>query len=570
MEKIITLIKNKNWAEILNYSKSMTNEERYSTIEILKGIDIDKYIVKRDTSKLFGQEREEYFQNRRELETCQNYFFVTCIRNFDDLRKVEIEEEFFTENPFYNFISTDNFKPLIEFYKLFPPNYLNKVIKELSKENFRNFNFKTLWKCYENNWVDFDEEFFLRRLLIIHMFDRSTVEDANFLLHNIEALEKVFLKFYKYETPILDISKWDAREGIVCKKVYEFWTEVIVILQERGYIFDRSIITNLFESLLNNWTRPHLDWHVRLLELFQPTKEELITNQSTLISILGTGQPSLINFVILKIKVIYQDKNFDTLTFMDNVPIIFSNNKITKSLFVVLEIIEHLLAKSVKVSVEFRELLCLLFIQTDTKIQEKVAKILVQYFNDIQLHTIVFPYSQNLKQIAKDILKIKHNISEDLGNTISINKVIREIIPLRTWDELLLHIGTCIRTKSAKDIEIFFESIIQLQALIPPDYEKQIKPYTKNLFGKYYESDTLTAFIFFLHSWIAESTDEFLKMEFKYLPFLGKKAQITYLKLKGKVYYHFSPPQLMNHFTFIPKFYWKEYCNTREIMKLLI
>ncbi|MBK8635155.1 MAG: hypothetical protein IPN72_16920 [Saprospiraceae bacterium] len=174
------------------------------------------------------------------------------------------------------------------------------------------------------------------------MFDRSTVEDANFLLHNIEALEKVFLKFYKYETPILDISKWDAREGIVCKKVYEFWTEVIVILQERGYIFDRSIITNLFESLLNNWKRPHLDWHVRLLELFQPTKEELITNQSTLISILGTGQPSLINFVILKIKVIYQDKNFDTLTFMDNVPIIFSNNKITKSLFVVLEIIEHL------------------------------------------------------------------------------------------------------------------------------------------------------------------------------------------------------------------------------------
>ncbi|MBK8635154.1 MAG: hypothetical protein IPN72_16915 [Saprospiraceae bacterium] len=66
----------------------------------MKGIDIDKYIVKRDTSKLFGQEREEYFQNRRELETCQNYFFVTCIRNFDDLRKVEIEEEFFTENPF--------------------------------------------------------------------------------------------------------------------------------------------------------------------------------------------------------------------------------------------------------------------------------------------------------------------------------------------------------------------------------------------------------------------------------------------------------------------------------------
>lgn len=534
MERIINLIKNKNWNEILNFSKALTEDERFSTITLLKSIDIDRDIIKKEGSKLTGQERNHFYDNRQQIDNCLNYFLITCIRNYDDLKKLETKHEYYTSNPFYSYISTNDFEPLVNFYQLFPPNYLNKVIKDLSKERFRNINFKILWKFYENNWVEFDEDFFVRSLLIIPMFNRNTIDDAEFLNNNRNALEKVFLKFYKFETPILDISKWESKEGFVCKKVCEFWTEVIILLQEKGYVFNRIIISNLLESLLNNWKKPHLDWHVRLIELFEPTKEELITNQATLFSILGTGQNSLINYAVLKIKDIYSDKQFDTLLFIENIPIIFSNDKIAKSILFSLEIIEKILANSFKINIDYREQLCLLFMQSDAKIQEKVAKILISHFNDKDLATVVTPFLPNLKQVAKVILKVNNPISENFESVISERKSFKKITPISNWDELLFQIGTCIRTKSSIDIELFFDGIIQLQSIIPADYVKQIKPYTKPLFAKFYESDTLTAFTLFLESWSTKNNDGLSKMDFKYIPFLGKKAKMTYLKLNDK------------------------------------
>ena len=164
MERIINLIKNKNWDEILNFSKALTEEERFSTISLLKGLDIDRDILKKEVSKLIGQERNDFSKNRQQLDACLNYFLITCIRNYEELKRIETKHEFYTSNPYYSYISTSNFEPLVNLYRLFPPNYLNKVIKDLSKERFRNINFKILWKFYENNWVEFDEEFFVRSL----------------------------------------------------------------------------------------------------------------------------------------------------------------------------------------------------------------------------------------------------------------------------------------------------------------------------------------------------------------------------------------------------------------------
>ena len=536
MERIINLIKKKNWNEILNFSKALTEDERFSTITLLKSIDIDRDIINKNGSNLTGQKRNDFYENRQQIDSCLNYFLITCVRNYDDLKKLETRHEYGTSNPFYSFISTNNYEPLVNFYQLFPPNYLNKVIKDLSKERFRNINFKILWKWYENNWVEFDEEFFVRSLFNLQGFDNNHFADADFLMAHTKLINKVFLKFHKYEIPILDLIKAnsiDYSNGLSAK-ANVYWTEVFKILIKNNALTNRSIITHLLESLLNNWKKPHLDWHVRLIELFEPTKEELITNQAILFSILGTGQNSLINYVVLKIKDIYSDKQFDTLLFIENIPIIFSNDKIAKSILFSLEIIEKILANSFKINIDYREQLCILLMQSDAKIQEKVAKILISHFNDKDLATVVTPFLPNLKQVAKDILKVNNPISENFESVISERKPFKEITPISNWDELLMHIGTCIRTKSAIDIELFFDGIIQLQSIIPADYVKQIKPYTKPLFAKFYESDTLTAFTLFLESWSTKNNDGLSKMDFKYIPFLGKKAKMTYLKLNDK------------------------------------
>ncbi|WP_125722545.1 DUF6493 family protein [Flavobacterium ustbae] len=536
MEKIINIIKNKNWEEILNFSKVLTEEERFSTISLLKELDINRDILKKEGSELIGQERNDFYENRKQLDACLNYFLITCVRNYDEFKKIETKHEFFTSNPYYSYISTNNFEPLVNFYKLFPPHYLDKVIKEISKERFRNINFKILWKFYENNWIEFDEEFFVRSLFTLQGFDNNHFDDAEFLLEHSELIKKVFCKFYKYEIPILDSIKAnsiDYSNGLSAK-AHVYWTEVFKILIKNNAFANRSIVAHLLASLLNNWKKPHLDWHVRLLELFHPTKEELIANQSILFSVLGTGQTSLINYVVLNIKTIYANKEFDTLLFVQNVPIIFSNDKTVKSILIVMEIIENVLSNSFKIALDYRENLCLLFMQSEAKIQEKTAKILINYFDDKDLVTIVSPFLPNLKKVAKDILKVNDLASENFDAVIAEKKSFKKIAPISNWDELLFQIGTCIRTKSIIDIELFLDGIIQLQSTIPSDYVKQIKPYTKSLFNKFHESDTLTAFTLFLESWTIKNDEGFSKMDFKYIPFLGKKAKMTFLKLKDK------------------------------------
>lgn len=57
--------------------------------------------------------------------------------------------------------------------------------------------------------------------------------------------------------------------------------------------------------------------------------------------------------------------------------------------------------------------------QSDAKIQEKVAKILISHFNDDDLATVVTPFLPNLKQVAKDILKVNNPISENFESVNS-------------------------------------------------------------------------------------------------------------------------------------------------------
>ena len=58
-------------------------------------------------------------------------------------------------------------------------------------------------------------------------------------------------------------------------KVTTYWDDVFELLVHYGYQIPRSFVGQLLESLLNQWKKPHLDWHCRLLKWLAPTQEEL-------------------------------------------------------------------------------------------------------------------------------------------------------------------------------------------------------------------------------------------------------------------------------------------------------
>ena len=164
MNQLIDHIKNKDWQQVLKFTASLTDSDRYETIEYFKKIDINKDILKAEGSHLTVTYEMLFLITGICLMLALNYCLVTCTQNYQDLKRLEAKNEYFTLNHYYSFISTPFFKPLIDFYTLFPPNYLDKVIKDLSKEKFRNIDFKVLWKLHEHHWVTFNEPFFLEKL----------------------------------------------------------------------------------------------------------------------------------------------------------------------------------------------------------------------------------------------------------------------------------------------------------------------------------------------------------------------------------------------------------------------
>lgn len=537
MEKLKSYIKEKDWQNILNYSKDLSERQRDDTIKYLRSLDVDKNIIQKEGSQLKDQERTDFYANRELIVAALNYAFITCTRCMDDIKKVEGTEDQWPRNPMLSYFRNPHIgiKPLLAFYELFPPDYLNRVIKLSQKDRFGHIDFTILWTFYRQGWISFDEDYFVRMLFTVQMFDRDTVKEANYLLDNPVAIEKVFLQFYRYEIPVLDISKWNAREGFVCKKVTEFWYEVLQILIEKGYKFDRIIVQQLMESLLNNWKKPHLAWHIKILELLNTTKQEYLKEQDYLFALLNTGNSSLINFTIKQLQGIYTAADFHAKDFIDNVTAIFSGEKIDKSILSSLVMLDFLLPQCTVDSGELSNHLAVLFVQQDATIQEKAAHLMLKYTEKEELEDIIEPYKVNLRVKTIEILGIAidhKSITEPQVDVIEELSMEPLAIPA-TWEDLLFRIGNFIRTKSAVDLDLFLEGLIQLQHVIPEDYKKQLKPYVKQVTGRFWDTKVMIYFSQFLDYWMGY---ELLEKQFDQddvIPFLKKKLDWTRQKLKA-------------------------------------
>ena len=185
-------------------------------------------------------------------------------------------------------------------------------------------------------------------------------------------------------------------------------------------------------------------------------------------------------------------KGFDSAGFINNLPRIFSNDKGTKPILIGLDILDKLLSKQT-VGKGYSDQLAILLMQSDANIQEKTSKLLLKYFSDENIKLVVEPYLPYLKDKTKRHLSIKdfEITSDKIAAVTEHNKMLSLVIIPSTWDELLFYIGTCIRTQSALDIDVFFEGLNQLQFEIPTDFVKQLKPYTQQLSKRVWANNTM-------------------------------------------------------------------------------
>ena len=512
---LITAIAEGNFSAILNITSQLTDSERYETIAAIRVLDP---YSKKDFPRKNIDKKNTYRHNYKVFQA-HNYTLITMVREESDIAKVMIDKENYFGEPYqvtpYAILGSFYFEPVINYFTQFPPdNYIKKVLKDRYTKEYNGLSFGFQWYFYKKGWIPFEEERFVKDLLEINMGSRSVTADAQFLFQYPEAIEKVLLQLYRIETKVLDLSKWKSdnpsskmsTSGVA--KVTTYWDEVFELLVHYGYQIPRSFVGQLLESLLNQWKKPHLDWHCRLLKWLAPTKAELLTHQQTLFAVLGTGVGSVVKTVMEYIVSIANAPKFDFESFMQQFPLAFTVEKQPKTLLQGVEILAKEFKKHAPTDLSYREQLAVLFTQPDVKLQEAVTDLLTTYFADEGLAEVVAPYKDYLKGKAQELLVIlSPSENSENSQTACAARTLTPITHNLTPEKLLFFLGDCIREKSAATIDVFFDALVRLQDQIPVDYPEQVKPYLKQLLAREWSMGTMPLLYLFLDSWSNQSIE---------------------------------------------------------------
>ena len=527
-KELITAIAEGNFSAILSITSQLTDSERYSTIAAIK--DLNPYSETDFPQK--NVDKKDTYRHKDSVFQALNYALITMVREESDIAKVMINKENYYGEIYqvtpYVILGSYYFEPVIKYFTQFPPDYyIKEVLKERYNKEINGLSFGFQWYFYKKGWIPFEEERFVKNLLEVSMFNRYVTADVNFLLQNPEAIEKVLLQLYRIETKVLDLSKWKSdntlrkTNDLGSAKVTTYWDEVFELLVHYGYQIPRSFVGQLLESLLNQWKKPHLDWHCRLLKWLVPTQEELLAHQQTLFAVLGTGVGSVVKTVMEYIFSIANAPQFDFEGFRVQFPLAFTVEKQPKTLFQGVEILAKEFKKHPPTDVSYREQLAVLFTQPDVKLQEAVAELLTTYFNQEGLPEVIAPYRDYLKGKAQDLLATlspsessapsdssassENSQTACASRSACASRTLTPIIYPLTPNETLFLIGDCIREKSAATIDVFFDALVRLQDQIPADYAEQIKPYLKQLLAREWFVETMPLLYLFLDSWSNQS-----------------------------------------------------------------
>ena len=530
-QALITAIAEGDFSAILNITSQLTDSERYSTITAIRVLD--PYSEKDFPQK--NVDKKDTYRYKDKIFQALNYALITMVREESDIAKAMIDKENYYGETYqvtpYAILASYYFEPVINYFTQFPPDkYIKKILKERYNKEINGLSFGFQWYFYKKGWIPFDEERFVKNLLEVSMFNRYVTADVNFLLQNPEAIEKVLLQLYRIETKVLDLSKWKSdnpsskmsTSGVA--KVTTYWDEVFELLVHYGYQIPRSFVGQLLESLLNQWKKPHLDWHCRLLKWLAPTQEELLAHQQTLFAVLGTGVGSVVKTVMEYIVSIANAPQFDFEGFRVQFPLAFTVEKQPKALLQGVEILAKEFKKHPPTDVSYREQLAVLFTQPDVKLQEAVAELLTTYFNQEGLPEVIAPYRDYLKGKAQNLLATlnpsESSAPSDLSDSSASSEnsqtacaahsacAARTLTPIPcplTPENLLFLLGDCIREKSAATIDVFFDALVRLQDQIPADYAEQVKPYLKQLLAREWFVGTMPLLYHFLDSWSNQS-----------------------------------------------------------------
>ena len=513
---LLSAIKAHDFTAIRNICFGLSEEERQ---------ELKSYFARKNFNFIFREvlekEKRYHFSNK---ELAIISYTIMCVCNtLEEVRKIELFQniEPYIKGNYYYFLSSLEDEVLLDFVQSPQGAYMIEGIQQMYKDNPLEMSFQILWSVYKAGYIPLNEGVFIQRMYDLNWFKAD------------EYLTKYLLKHP--ETVVL----FPSVPAYIQDTIFttEEWKKIYHTLNKKGYFTNKNAILHAFiEALLNPWKKTVLDMYCRWIETFEPSHQELLSNQHTLFALLSSDKTSVVNFVMKLIKEISSEKDFDFQAFADNFALCFVTQKIAKSQLIGVEILEKYYQKQAPTNPDYREQLAVLFTVPDAKLQEKVANLLTTYFNQEGLPEVIAPYCDYLKGKAQDLLATlsPSENSENSENSKNSHTSHSSHTPLSlgegSGERILFLLGDCIREGTAATIDLFFEGLVQLQDQLPENFKEQLAPYIKQLGGYSVSGRQVRAMLLLLRGWAEDKAIETPPKEWE--PYIKKVRELEKSKDK--------------------------------------
>ena len=513
---LLSALKAHDFTAIRNICFGLSEEERQ---------ELKSYFARKNFNFIFREvlekEKRYHFSNK---ELALISYTIMCVCNtLEEVRKIELFQniEPYIKGNYYYFLSSLEDEVLLDFVQSPQGAYMIEGIQLMCKDNSLEMSFQILWSVYKAGYIPLNEGVFIQRMYDLNWFKAD------------EHLTKYLLKHP--ETVVL----FPSVPAYIQDTIFttEEWKKIYHTLNKKGYFTNKNAILHAFiEALLNPWKKTVLDMYCRWIETFEPSHQELLSNQHTLFALLSSDKTSVVNFVMKLIKEISSEKDFDFQAFADNFALCFVTQKIAKSQLIGVEILEKYYQKQAPTNPDYREQLAVLFTVPDAKLQEKVANLLTTYFNQEGLPEVIAPYCDYLKGKAQDLLATlsPSENSENSENSKNSHTSHSSHTPLSlgegSGERILFLLGDCIREGTAATIDLFFEGLVQLQDQLPENFKEQLAPYIKQLGGYSVSGRQVRAMLLLLRGWAEDKAIETPPKEWE--PYIKKVRELEKSKDK--------------------------------------
>ncbi|WP_433797601.1 DUF6493 family protein [Escherichia marmotae] len=509
----VELIQQKNYSAIVDWALSLTEVERITTLKELLTLDYK--------SLCLGECVDDVISLTK----------IVCARSYVEQKMFPVSWP--VKHTLLHEVSRSRYHTihdaLITFFTHSPPDYLDSVLKDCLRTPHTYPDIRLLWSCYKHGWVIFDESAFANALFHIEIYTRNAQNEIVWMRENSQVIEKVILPFPQYDVPVLLQSHFHKADNLhQCGVVTEYWDDVFMQLIAEN-LLPRQLIKELLTSLTNNFKKDRLNWHIRLIKMFNPQEDEWIANQQLLFLGLNASNNTVVNFVIQIIQTFCCHPEFDHSSFMQYFPVISGREKCDKILFLALDIAEVLAERYPQYRTTLAKNVSGTLIQRTEKLQLRTVELMMKYQSAQDVAALAEPWLGSLKHSVLALLQCDSPLGE--GYVIPMLQHEMVIIP-DSWDGVLFQTGKMLENKEELDIEIFYAGIIALQDKLPGDYKKQLQPYYKKLHKKYLGSSILYSLRDFFQQWFNDEYASTPEWHERRLPHLQNQNQLVLARLR--------------------------------------